>query len=121
MFHVNHEISRLLSEKIKEFFFSTAVWLALLGLNEVIRFTLLGIFFSGSSIYQLTLKPPITTAADNSFDYYFICQKKQVLTFHVNCCQADISNVGKKVSGKKVSGKKVSEKKNPEKKYQEKK
>ena len=32
-----------------------------------LRFTLLGI----SSMYQLTLKQPITTATDNNFDYFF--------------------------------------------------
>ena len=38
-----------------------------------------------------TLKATITTtAADNNFDFFFlIFQRKQILTFHVNCLQAD--------------------------------
>ena len=36
---------------------------------------------------NLTLKAPVTTAADDScfFLIFFILQRKQILTFHVNC------------------------------------
>ena len=38
-------------------------------------------------LQYLVIKAPITTAADNIFFFYcfFIFQRKQVLTFHVNC------------------------------------
>ena len=35
-------------------------------------------------LHLLTLKAPITTKADNNFDFFFIFWRKQVLTFHVN-------------------------------------
>ena len=36
--------------------------------------------------FILTFKVPITAAADDNFLYiFFILQRKQVLTFHVNC------------------------------------
>ena len=47
-----------------------------------LHFTLRSFFFfnrrktPGSSLYQLTLKPPITTAADDNFDVSFYLPEK---------------------------------------------
>ena len=60
-------------KKIKVKLFSTAVVIGalMIGALSYTFYTLGHFYFGSSSIYQLTLKPPITTAADNSF-YYFL-------------------------------------------------
>ena len=49
-------------------------------------------FFSSSSIYQLTLKPPITIAAGNNFDYSLFARENNSWHFMWIICQADYSH-----------------------------